>query len=194
MSFFDQVYQKLFSKENVSEEVLIFETIKRSINYKDAYANWKSERQYEPISERIFNAYLMKQKAVIGELEVYILNSSRSNGLAIQYDNHFGQKEFQFYFDFLAEKVNKLNYKRANSDITVTNKKDKVESVEKHYLKPKSTLLNEPLEQYYGNILIELISSNDQPEMLRIKANTYSDRSYKNALSFHNLAEYLFTD
>ncbi|MEQ9303603.1 MAG: hypothetical protein RJQ14_06760 [Marinoscillum sp.] len=94
----------------------------------------------------------------------------------------------------MCSKVLELDYKKTNSDTTITDKGNIVETVSKHYLKPlnKPATDGESIDQKYGNVLIELISTNDQPSYLKFVANTYNDHKYHDAWEFEKLAEFLF--
>jgi hypothetical protein len=44
-----------------------------------------------------------------------------------------------------------------------------------------------PLEQKFGNIHVEFLTINDKPDYIKLMANVYSDRNYREAESFENL-------
>jgi hypothetical protein len=71
-------------------------------------------------------------------------------------------------------------------------KGEEVETKEMHYLKPKRGFV-EPIDQRYGNVQIEYTKLNDIPTRIKLIANTYPDRKYKEAESFESLTEYLFS-
>lgn len=192
MDFFDQIYKKLFPG-NPKNEVLVYEPIQRKADYLEDYNRWKKSFRRIDTIQQVAQSYALKEKGFVGEPDVHLLNTQRSNGFAISFNERLDQSEFQYLFDWLAEKVEALSYKRSNSDITITSKKDLVETIEKHYLKPvQSGEASDPLEQQYGNVLIEHISVNDRPSYIKLVANNYSDRNYKEADQFEHLARYLF--
>lgn len=192
MSFFDQVYEKLFPKKEQKSRVLVHELIKRSDHYLKKYQKWTSSPSHSDSLKTIATAYYLKAKGVAQEPEVHILNSRYSNGFAVSFqEGEMDHQEFQYLFDWLADTVEQIGYKRSNSDVTIMDKGNYIETREKHYLKP--VLGSEiPTDQRYGNILIEHILIDGKPSFLKLVANIYSDRSYSEADSFESLAEYLF--
>ncbi|MFY0605984.1 MAG: hypothetical protein JXR10_04660 [Cyclobacteriaceae bacterium] len=192
MTFFDQIYEGLFPKGKKEHKILTFEILKRSDAYRHDYLDWVQSDAPQIFLKRVSDSYYLKLENKIGDPDVHIFNSSQSNGFAISFNERLDRQQFQFFFDWIAERVEIMGYKRSNSDLTITDKGDFVEAVEKHYLKPKQKSSGVVSEQGYGNILIELISVNDVPSYLKFVANTYSDRSYKKPVNFDVLAEYLF--
>ncbi len=192
MTVFDQIYDSLFPKGMQKNKILTFESLKRSDAYRHGYLDWVQSDEPINFLRKVADSYYLKLKNRIGEPDVHIFNSSQSNGFAISFNSRLDRQHFQFFFDWLAERVEVLGYKRSNGDLTITDKGDFIESVEKHYLKPRQTESGKLFDQGYGNILIEYILVNDQPSYLKFVANTYSDRSYNDPVSFDILAEYLF--
>lgn len=190
MAFFDQVYRKLFPPKNPSQKSLVHEVITRGDSYSKAYNLWKHSIPRKDLVSAIGNSYQLKEKGMVGDPDVHILDTQYSNGFAISYNPSLDKREFQFLFDWLAEKIEALGYNRATSDLIISEKPTYVESKEKHYLKPK--LSDEtPINQRFGNILIEYITIDDTPSYLKLVANIYSDRMYKKPEKFSKLAEYL---
>ena len=48
--------------------------------------------------------------------------------------------------------------------------------------------------QYYGNVLMELHSTEGRPQHIKLLANVYSDANFEPALPFMELANVLFAD
>lgn len=191
MSFFDQVYQTLFPKKDQTNKVLLHELIHRSDSYTANYRKWNGSSNQADFLKDLRTAYYLKSKGIEGKPSVHLLKSQYSNGFAISYTDELDQNEFQYLFDWLAVTIENAGYRKSNSDVTIMDKGNFIETREKHYLKPP-TGKSIPLEQRYGNILIEHISVDDKPSFLKLVANIYNDRSYSKAESFEGLAEYLF--
>lgn len=192
MSFFDQVFQSLFSKKEASNKVLVHEVISRSNAYKASFDEWKGSESCSQLLNDIRTSYYLKSKGIQGQPDVHLLNSPYSNGFAISFSQEkMNAKQFQYLFDWLAKMVEDLGYRQANKDVKILNKGKFIETKEKYYLKPLQG--NEiPINQRFGNILIEHILIDDQPSYLKLVANSYNDRSYSKAESFEALADYLF--
>ncbi|WP_258104125.1 hypothetical protein [Marinoscillum sp. MHG1-6] len=189
MSFFDQVYQKLFPRK--SRGVILHEVLKRSHNYSDHYQLWRDSELSNTLLNEISESLRLKEQGIVISPDVHQFRGDYSNGIAISYHEDIEKDHFQFLFDLLAERVKELGYKISVSDNLVTEKEGIIESKEKHYL--KSRLSNErPIDQKYGNIIIEYIKINDQPSFIRLMALAYNDRLYKDPENFQELAAYLF--
>ncbi|XOV91443.1 MAG: hypothetical protein ACFHWX_14640 [Bacteroidota bacterium] len=193
MSYFDQVYQQLFDKKSEKSEVLIYEVIERNKRYKADYLHWVKSDDFKKLSLDIFSSLELKKDAIDKTPMVHLLNSRNANGFAISYHKEIRKTDFQYFFDWLSDRTQTLDYQLKNSDVTVTKKNEIVETREKHYLKPR-VKNEEVLDQQYGNILIEHILINDVPSYIKYTANSYSDRKYQEVQNFDKLAEYLFQD
>lgn len=186
MAFFDDIYQKLFAKKPETDNKLVHEVLKRSESFKDSYNAWMNEDLTQSKIKRIRGSYELKKKGIEQSPEVHILTTQYANGIAISYSNFFEKNEFSYLLDFFAAKILSLGYKKANSDVKITVKNTYTESVEKHYLKP-ITGTDTPIDQKYGNILLEAVKIDDRPSYFKLSANIYSDRLYKKAIPFENL-------
>jgi hypothetical protein len=185
MSFFDQIYQRLFT-EKTKDAPIVFETISRSPTYQKSYQSWIVSEQ--TLLRDILNAYEFKKKGVIQRPEVHLLNGSQANGLAISYGEDFQPEDFLYLMDHIAERVIELGYKKANSDRIIREKATYTETVEKNYLKPIKGDTT-PLDQKYGNILLEAVKINETPSYFKISANTYNDRMYNDPAQFDELIQ-----
>ena len=190
MSFFDDIYDRLFPKEESAPKIAQ-QLIKRSQTYLTEYQRWSDSPNRTQQVDQLMRGYHYKKMRIQSSYDVHLLTSSMANGFALSYNVDISKQHFQFIFDYLADRVKVLDYKLANSDITITDKPDFIETKEKHYLKPlvgSGQLLN----QQYGNVLIEHVLINEKPSYLKLVANTYSDRNYSNPLDFDELLEHLF--
>jgi len=68
-------------------------------------------------------------------------------------------------------------------------KNNKVETVQRHYLKPslKLKVAGEKAGQAYGNINIELLLRNEKAVNLKFSATSYRDHQFKEASDFDEL-------
>ena len=190
MSYFDYVYKHLFSKR--ASSIFVNEVIKRSQSFLKRFDSWKTSELCEEYLNEIWQSYFWKKNGIDKNPQVLLLETSRSNGFAISYQPDSNKYHFHYLFDYLADKVKKLDYKLVTSKLTMEECGDYVETKELHYLKPKNDF-SSPRDQKYGNVQIEYISVNDQPTRIKLIANTYSDRAYQEPKSFEQLAQYIFS-
>jgi len=193
MTNFKDIMGKLFPTKLADNKVVLNDLINRSAPYQDRYAKWCSEYA-ETFLNELSKSYHEKVAEIQNSgIQVHLLNTKYSNGIAISFDtNHYSKEEFSFLFDLLAEKVNKIpTYKMVNSDFMIKEKKTFIETKEKHYLKPFISKNDAVIDQQFGNILIEHILVDDQPSYLKLIANIYSDSNYKAAKDFNSLISML---
>lgn len=189
MSFFDQIYARLFEKEQGDPTpIVVDEILKRSGSFKDNYEVWKLSDQFELLIGDTRQSYHSAREGVGRIPRVLLHQTKSSNGFAISFDEEYDKSSFHFLFDYLADQVKKLDYRLVMSKQTLKEKGKEVERKEMHYLKPKPSFI-EPIDQKYGNIQIEYIEYNNEPSRIKFVANSYSDRKYTEAKSFESLAD-----
>ncbi|MEQ9405717.1 MAG: hypothetical protein RIM99_19155 [Cyclobacteriaceae bacterium] len=191
MSYFDYVYKKLFSARSASA-VLVEEVIKRRKSFLKRFNSWKTSEICQEYLNEIWQSYFWSKKGIDKNPQVLLLETSQSNGFAISYESRLNKYHFHYLFDYLADQVKKLDYRLVTSKMTVLEKGEDVETTELHYLKPKNDFTT-PRDQKYGNVQIEYTSINNQPTLIKLIANTYSDRGYKAPDSFEQLARHIFS-
>ena len=192
MSYFDNIYNRLFGKSDTPTRVLVNELIQRSQSFMDRFQKWKNSDSCAEFLNDLWQSYFWQKKGVDKDPHILIMESAYSNGFAISYEEKYGKNNFRYLFDYLADQVKHLDYRLVMSRHTMQEKGDVVEMKEMHYLKPKLSFI-EPIDQKYGNVQIEYIEENDQPTRIKLIANSYPDRKYKQAEDFENLAEHIFS-
>ncbi len=94
------------------------------------------------------------------------------------------------FFDYLKGQVLAQNYKSELSDIRETQRGAWLETIQRHYLKPKSSINDSGLiRQRFGNVTIELVLRNEVVHHLRLRATAYSDHLYQDAWDFQVLMD-----
>lgn len=111
---------------------------------------------------------------------VTYMNSDHSMGVAIHIPAlRIKLKEAlylaYYFYRILADK----QYFKSMSDVRSVNKNENVVSLYRIYLKPSRELRTEkPIQQLFGNIIIETKSINDKLHLFKVQANFYSDSQY----------------
>lgn len=124
------------------------------------------------------------------------LDTPSSKGFVIHfYKTNYTLREATHFFDYLKEKVLQLEYWPQISDTRTYNRPGWVETVERHYLKPKPDFSNRnsPINQRFGNITIENILRDAQPYYLKFRVNSYNDHLFLQPEDFHELMQALLT-
>lgn len=189
MSFWNSV-ANIFRQAEASSptEPTIHEMIARSPAELAAYEQWKrtagSRRLLDWLSEQ-YEAFLKggPQDEAMG-----FLNTNSSKGFVIYVGKtNYHREEMTHFFDFLKERILTLDYRSAISDRRIFPRRDWVETQERHYLKPDVRPDAVPMDQRFGNIMIEYELRNDEPHNLRLRATVYSDSMYRAANNFGGL-------
>jgi len=186
-SFFEEVYKKLFKKQN-SNQPVVHEQLKRSEKELEDYGVWKSSEFRENLLQDFDRAYHLKRQQIESAMKVHLLDSQYANGFAITFNNVFTEKNFRNLFDYFKDCVLDQGYKLAQADRRISDKQTYEETIEKWYLKPQGTDFDqEIIDQRYGNVIIEYIAIDRKPSFIRLMANVYQDRLYAQARPFEEL-------
>lgn len=202
MSLFDKLISGIFGTHKVNSAIpLVEEEIKRQEAYRNSYFRWVNEGKYRWLIQKIYQSYLLKKKNETSDLQVHLLKSSGASGFAVTYSLLMEEKEMQYLFDYLKDRVLNIGYKLYTSDRRIFDRQEYVETIEKHYLKPAPERVaptgsehpenKETMNQRYGNILIEYISIDEKPSFLRFMVHYYSDFLYTPVQPFDDLVDYL---
>ncbi len=192
MSYFEEVFRKIFPNSSPRHEV-IYEELQRSESDQDEYNSWLWSKQSGDLLGELENAYRLKQSDIESQLKVHLLNSNYSNGLAVSYNSRISHKEFRNLFDLLKDQTLKTGYKLTQGDRRILARETYEETIEKWYLKPERSKTAEGLlNQLYGNVIIELIEIDRAPSFIRLMVNIYQDRLYTKALSFDEFIDEIF--
>lgn len=185
-------FKGLFQKAETSSpsQPLIHEMITRSEDEKVDYEFWKSTLVCKRLLNWLNEQYVLYQtNAERSDQAIDFLNTPSSKGFVVYFDQtRYSDRDIVHFFDFLKEKVLRLNYRTQISDVRSYERPKWVESVQRHYLKPRPGQNDKgQFRQQFGNIMIELTSQNDQFHHLKFRANTYKDYKFEEAQEFEQL-------
>lgn len=168
----------------------IHEMLTRTEAEKTDYERWKTSLIKRRLLDWLADQYAM-YKVLPNDIDASIdfLNTPASKGFVIHfYKTNYTRDEVSHLFHFLKERVLDLNYRTQISDTRTYSRSQWVETVERHYLKPRSSFQpNEKLNQGFGNVTIELELRDDQVHYLRFRATIYKDSQFHEAQSFEEL-------
>lgn len=191
-------FKKIFGKPEQSSpnQPLIHKLIERNQEEQVSYEKWK-----QSLFKRRLLDWLNQQYATFllepDELEdtIDFLNLPSSKGFVVHFrETRYTLAEAQHLLDYLKERVLTLNYKIALSETRTYARSQQIETLERHYLKPRTRWVEgEKVKQQFGNINIDLLIREEQPYRLRLSATHYQDRSYQDAEEFKGLMKVLMT-
>lgn len=201
MSFFSDLTEKLFPKKGPSYpgEPFTREALKRNNDEKAEYRIWLESEEKEQVTSFILEQYMLSQVENENVSLFRVINSGNTNGFMLRYLENTSAEHFTHLFDFMKEQLRKLRYVAYTSDVRTFVKKNHVEKLERHYLKPSWRVLNTKenndsgkMVQLYGNMTVELQYIDDAPQYIKFMSNAYSDSKFQDPLPFAELMDKVF--
>ena len=187
MAFWDQITD-LFRRADESSpgDPAVHELIERDADFLVGYERWKRTHNSRRLLDWLVEQYTTYRAGQATDAGIGFLDISSSKGFVIYFrDLNYSPEEIEYFFDFLKERVQTLDYRSDISDRRVFSRKDWVETQERHYLKPRKNYQEgELIKQAFGNITIQHELRNDRPHNLRLRATAYQDALYEEAASF----------
>ncbi|MCB0637929.1 MAG: hypothetical protein KDC54_14975 [Lewinella sp.] len=173
---------------------VIHELIQRSEEEQADFAQWKNSFVLRRLLDWLSDQYAVFRVAP-GDIDEALdfLQTPSSNGFVIHFfKTNYSRREVTHFFDYLKERVKTLPYRTQLSDTRTYNRPNWVETIEKHYLKPRSDREEgEKIDQQFGNITIELELRNDEVLNLRFRATHYQDHLFEPPRPFVELMQVL---
>ncbi len=198
MTFFDQIYNMLFSSD---KPLQVKEVLERTQNEKSIFEQWRQHVDTKLLLEKIFkNYHYQKSKMNSQQLEIHLLESVGANGFALMQHKSFDKYTLICIMEWVKSKILAKNYNLQSAERKVTEKNTSnentfVETAERYYFKPDihaQAMAGEICNQQYGNITLEYIKINNQPQYLKILATFYQDRLFTIALPFDDFCKEVF--
>jgi hypothetical protein len=188
--------KSLFATAEESSPVrpAVHELLKRSEEEKADYAHWKRTLVRRRLIDWLINQYALYQSLPNDTDEaIDFLNTPSMKGFVVHFNHmQYSRRDAIYLLDYLKERVRTLNYRLQLSDVRTYSRPNWVESVQKHYLKPRTTFEEgEKINQQYGNISIDLVLRDDRPHHLRFSATSYQDHLYQPPQEFEELMQVL---
>ena len=179
--------KNLFQQQEQANVPVLHEQIVRTDLEKHTYESWKLDDAKDELIDFLQKA--LEPGSMYADA-ILVLNTPKSRGFMLHFTTDFYAKtDFQHLFDYLQERVRGLGYIPYMSDVKSYARKDFVEKLERHYLKPRFSFDEEAgiSNQLYGNITIEHLLYNEQPQHIKFLCNPYTDRKWSEALPFAQL-------
>lgn len=192
MSFFNQIYQKLFAGLDKQTLPPIKDVLQRSEQERIEYQEWLEAENTSVLLKSIHQAYHYKKTGIVSPIQVHLFNSPTANGFALTYQAIWGKKTFQFLMERSKEMVLKENYFIQTAERQIIDKANYVETIEKYYLKPnifESAKAGQVCNQIYGNVLLEEVYIDDEPSYFKFLITSYQDRQFTLALDYNELID-----
>lgn len=180
------------AEESSPSNPAIHEVIERSDEERVQYEQWQGSLVKRRLVDWLDNQYAIYRVTPHDIDEAMdFLNTPSAKGFVIHFfKTNYNRQEVTHFFDFLKDQMKALDYKVQISDTRTYNRKDWVETVERHYLKPRPQFeKGKKIDQRFGNVTIELVMRNDQVYQLKLQATSYRDHLYREAEEFRDLMQ-----
>ncbi len=193
-------FKRLFQNQAQANVPILREALQRSEAYEQAYYAWQFGKNKDYLMQYIqrqYNAFTQQQS--VDATSIIFINKASLRGFIFKYQSlQASPQEFSFLFDYFKTVIlDELHYKRYTSDVKNYARPKFVETIERHYLKPrlnfKAMSEGAKANQRYGNITIEQLLHNEQPIQIKLICSPYNDHKYQTPLSFQTFMEDLFT-
>lgn len=195
MSFFDEIIQKVFAHQKPDKPLEMLESVKRSVKEEIQYNKWTQSNEARSALVKISESIELKRlggKDV--KPQVILSESNYANALSIIFNNRDDEAISRLLMDYFKEVILSINYRLQVTERKIKENQNSVQVKEMYFLKPEikaEDFDNPPIKQLYGNIILERMLLNNQPQYLKIQANIYNDRYYQNALPFNDLLNFI---
>lgn len=194
MKFWSQIKSAFAAAEQSSpNRPVVHELLVPTVAEQVAFDQWKRTESGARLLEWLSEQYRLNLAKRRGDGSVAFLDTPSSKGFIIYFHQlKYRKEEIRHFFYLLKERIQALGYRADLSDRRIYNRKNWVEGVERHYLKPRHKF--EPgqlINQRFGNIAISLELRDDQIHHLRLRATIYQDRLYEPGRDFADLMKEL---
>lgn len=192
MGFPENLFNKLFPDRQQNKPVQVMELLRRNVQYRQAFDEWKINEESKVLVKEIERSYYLEKNQIQGKYTIHLFRSPAANGFALTQHPDLSPQVFQFLLDLWRDRILATGYRLANTDRQIRDKGAYVETTEKHYLKPPLTKNQPQAEQRFGNVLLEFVIRDQEPAYIKVLATTYSDRIFTPPKPFDDLLDQLF--
>jgi hypothetical protein len=162
----------------------------REESFKAYFNQWKNSKACRKLLDELYGNFLNGEPLAGSAMDFSQHISPGANGFSVSVarpDQVPDIDDFRYLMDLFREKVVAMKYRPYSSTFEERTLADKIIRKERHYLKPWSGSTEMPMEQLYGNVLIELDIVNDEVEQLKLLATYYTGFDYREPRSFDEL-------
>jgi hypothetical protein len=159
----------------------------RSNNFVARYSQWKSSGEAALMLKLLRATVEGSTGPEDSSLRVDFYNLPGAKGLSVYGLSATVHGNYRFLMDLLKQRILDMGYRLYSSTIEQKSKPGGPTITERHYLKPAAWNSEVPLDQLFGNILIEFEVLNDKVEHLKLLATHYTGFDYKPVRNFDEL-------
>ncbi|PZX51872.1 hypothetical protein LV84_03631 [Algoriphagus ratkowskyi] len=191
-NFLDDLFNKVF-KSSEKSPVTHKENVVIKLEEIANATSWMNSKEGAETFKLISKSYHFKTIQIEDKPQTHILDSKYARGFAITYEEPLDEQTFSLLFLAFAQRVLALGYRKVSLDRKMEEINEQVKITDKYYFKPPIVELaaNELISQLYGNVAIEKVSMNNQPNYLKVLVTFYSDRLYHDPKPFDHFLDHI---
>jgi hypothetical protein len=190
------LFRQLFPSyviKNDSEQMSQNQPLIRDAEYKKEFDSWKNSPAQKLMREQLSESYLNRSKKE-SSIRIALYTAPGAIGLTLKLPDQTDIKYYRFVLDCLREQVLTLQYSLYSSSVEEKSGANEMKQFfERHYLKPNIVNTSYPVNQLYGNIMLELEFEPDQVKYLKVMSTYHTGYNYIPPLGFDDLVRYLFS-
>jgi hypothetical protein len=161
--------------------------LNRSAEFNKEFKKWKTSAEADTLLKNLYTNYLNGEPATTAHMGIKLHISPGADGFSIYDLKENSIDTYRFLMDHLKEKTIGLAYQPYSSTWEQKTRMGQTIALERHYLKPAVRSTETPMDQLFGNILIELEMTGAKAKNLKLLATHYTGYDYKPAGSFDEL-------
>ncbi len=179
-------------EESSPSKPYLHETIERTAAEQAAYEKWKLQLGNCEILNWLHTEQVQHSiNPAETNDDIEFISTSSLKGFVMKFGKQkFPRTEIIHLFDLLKDRVRELGYTLYMSDLRTYQRNQTIETIQRHYLKPRLRIKDFPaqkLSQQFGNITIQLVERNEKITHLKFNATKYRDHLYQEADAFEDL-------
>lgn len=159
----------------------------RSDDFEAQYNKWKSNGDAALMLKLLRATVEGSTGPEESSLRVDFYNLPGAKGFSVYGLSATDPGNYRFLMDLFKERMVEMDYRLYSSIVEQKTEADRPPVVERHYLKPAARNTDKPMEQLYGNVLIELEIPDGHVKQLKLLATHYTGFDYKPVRGFDEL-------
>lgn len=195
-NFWDKISQLFKEAEQSSaSNPVLHEVMTFPKSFKEDYEFWCNTLVLRKLLNWLsdqYARYVVNPDTLLNTVD--FLDGQSTKGFVIHFQQMgYSNRDTRFFAFWLKEKIKTLPYRLQIADRrTFAGHSSSVETIERFYVKPNKTIIpGQKIDQYFGNISIELSLKNDTPAQLFLKSTVYPDRVYNKGYGLEALMQHI---
>lgn len=201
MSFFEQVINKVFSKNATNtasqKPIRVQEKLVYTEKFLSEFEEWKSRSETSVWLDFLKQSLKLQFNGIDGPQYIQTFSMDATRGFAVLNKEETNDKRLTFLLHHIYGKLKEIGYIPQKSGRSIEDRSSYVHIQEGYYMKPNVYLgmgkSGKALNQLYGNITLELVSADQRNSYLKVVTTWYHDHNFDAPEPYEDLLESLFT-